>query len=350
MYAELARKKEIGAVLDSVFFRLHSPELGCIDFDVFVNGEKHFSSMFSEVFDPFQDIRSWLEAIAKGCDPIQSLRIDTEGTQMIWVYEVLREAEYAYSTPETNSDANGMWFSKVREPEVGLFYIYEASPHGNIIVKTIVNTREFVTALYLALLDVAANGYNREHSDFRKQWYAPQTLWRRSKRTNWAFYNAMKSSLIEWYIHSDEQYSYHRHQFVKMPPVKETIQMWCDYGDALFWGRWNDGYGACIGDAGSLDTYTCGTIDLSAIEGLQAWYDEWNRTPLENILEEENESLDDEWFNRGWRLALKVRELMPDTIDLFYYNWYPSVEVQQDDENHFPERLPMIVPNKRAYK
>lgn len=344
MYAELARKKDVGAGLDSVFFRLHSPEVGCIDFDVFVNGEEHYSSMFSEIFDPFQNIRSWLEAIAKESAPVQSLCIGTEGPQMIWVYEVLRGAEYDYSLPDD------LWGSKIREPEIGLFYIFEASSHGNIFVKAIVDTKEFVTALYLALLDLAANGYNRGHSDFGKQWYAPQTLWGRSKRTNWAFYNSMKSSFLEWYIHSGEQYSSFRHLFVRMPPVKETVQMWCDYGEALFWGRGNDGHGACIGDAGSFDTYTCGTIDLSSIEGLREWYDEWNKTSLENILEEENESVGDEWFERGRQLALKVRELLPDTVDLYYYNWYPTVEVLQDGDNHFPERIPMIVPNMRSLR
>ena len=83
MYAELARKKDIGASLDSVFFRLHGPEVGCIDFDVFVNGEERFSSLFSEIFDPFLNIRNWLEAIAKGSAPVQSLCIDTEGPQIL---------------------------------------------------------------------------------------------------------------------------------------------------------------------------------------------------------------------------------------------------------------------------
>ena len=263
---------------------------------------------------------------------------------MIWVYEVLREAEYDYSSPDD------LWSSKVREPEVGLFYIYEASNHGRIIVKAIVDTKEFVTALYLALLDLAANGYSREHCDFGKQWYAPQTLWGRSKRNNWTFYNSIKSSFIEWYIHSNEQFSPCRHKFVKMPSVKETIQMWCDYGGALFWGCSGGVLGACIGETDSMNTYTCGEIDLSSVDGLEEWYEEWNKTPLEDVLEKHNESVSDEWFGRGWQLALKVRELLPDTIDLYYYNWYPTVEVLQDDEDHFPERIPMIVPNAHAIK
>lgn len=317
MYSELARKKNFGNRVDSVFFRMGAPDVGCIDFDIFVNGEKQFFSMFSEVFDPFQDIRDWLEAIVKGNNPILSLRIDTEGPQMLWVYEML---------PERN---------------LGLFYLYEASCGEDIVVKAVVDTKEFVTALYLALLDLAANGYNRMRSDFGQHWYEPQTLWKRTKRNNWTFYNAMKSPLIEWYLYSNEQYSSYKHRFVKAPRVKEVIQMWCDYGDALFWGRGDDMYGACIGGTDEIYTYSAGTIELSRIEGLQEWYKEWRQAALP---ENDDETLSEEWVERGRNLALKVREILPDTIDLFFYDWYPAIEVQKDDEYHFPERLPMIVP------
>lgn len=329
LYAELARTKDLFSKTDSVFFRMGAPDLGCIDYELFVNGQLRYSSMFSEIFDPFENMRNWLESIVKGRCPIHSLTIETEGPQTFWIYEALCEDE---STPD-----------------MGLFYVYDSS-NDKMFIAAIVNKHDFVTAFYLALLDLASNGYNRKKCDFGKHWYAPQTLWHRTKRNNWTFYNSVKSPLIEWYLHPNPDSSAPYQQFRKMPKIRETIQMWCDFGDALFWGRGNDAHGACIGDVDSFDTHTCGTIDLSSVDGLQAWYDEWNKISLDSIIEEKNESVSDEWFERGRQLALKVRELLPDTIDLFYYDWYPAIDVQKDDEYQFPERLPMIIPNPHALR
>lgn len=344
LYAELARAKDLCSKTDSVFFRMGAPDVGLIDCDIFVNGKKQYFAMFTETFDPFPNIHEWLEAIVKGQSPIQSLLIQTEGPQMFWVYEMLRASEEGY-VPANESFATRE-MDTPRNPEIGIFYIYE-SYNDKLYAKAIVNTRDFVTAFYLALLDLAANGYNRTKSDFHEHWFG---LMHRTKRNNWTFYNSIKSSLIEWYIHSNQDKSCYPLRFRKMPQVRETVQMWCDFGGALFWGRGNDAHGACIGDVDSFDTHTCGTIELSSIDGLQAWYDEWNKISLDSIIEEKNESVSDEWFERGRQLALKVRELLPDTIDLFYYDWYPAIDVQKDDEYQFPERLPMIIPNPHALR
>ena len=331
LYAKLARKKDLLSKTDSVFFRMGAPDLGCIDYDIFVNGKLRYSSMFSEIFDPFTNIRNWLESIVKGQCPIHSLTIETEGPQTFWIYEALCKDE--------------------SKPDMGLFYVYDSS-NDKMLFTAIVNKHDFVTAFYLALLDLASNGYNRKKCDFGKHWYAPQTLWHRTKRNNWTFYNSIKSPLIEWYLHPNQEKSCYPQRFRKMPKIRETIQMWCDYGHALFWG--ND---ACIGDSDSISTDTAGEIDLSGIKGLYEWYDEWNKTPLEDVLYNDNEMVSTEWFERGRQLAFQVRELLPHTVDLYYCNWYPAVKVMQErsfdslgNEFHFPERLPMIIPNPHALR
>ena len=54
-----------------------------------------------------------------------------------------------------------------------------------------------------------------------------------------------------------------------------------------------------------------------------------------------------EWDERGYSFALQVRKLLPDTIDLFYYNWYPKKKVVRE-KNEYKERYPMIVFNDRC--
>lgn len=329
LYSEIARTPRLGSKLDSVFFRMSAPESGCIDFEIFVNGERAYAGMFSNLFNPFTDIVEWMERIVKSERPQQSLSINTEGPALYWTYDVLLESEYPYTGPE-----------------VGLFYLYDTFT-DSIPVKAIVDAKAFVTALYLAILHLGANTYNGVRSNFKDEWYYDNNQYcRKHFSDNWTFYRMVKSPLIELFLHSKERYLYPIPSFQKMPLVKETIHMWCDYGCALFWGRDSEGHGACIGGTDMIYTDTAGDIDLSSIEGLNEWYEEWNDRPLWS---EEN-PLPEDWKERGMELALKIRAILPDTIDLYYYSWYPEVEVEQDNEYHFPERLPMIVPNAHAVR
>ena len=55
------------------------------------------------------------------------------------------------------------------------------------------------------------------------------------------------------------------------------------------------------------------------------------------------------------RHSLQFRKLLPDTIDFYYCAWHPAAKVMQErssdilgNEYHFPECLPMIIPNPHA--
>ena len=111
------------------------------------------------------------------------------------------------------------------------------------------------------------------------QTYDENNLSRGRKYDNLTFYNAMKSPLIEWNIRATHRY-WDSTRFRKMPKIKETISMWCDYGDALFWGRGTDGKGGCCGNADSLFTDTAGEIKLDSIKGLREWYEKWDSASL----------------------------------------------------------------------
>ena len=119
--------------------------------------------------------------------------------------------------------------------------------------------------------------------------------------------------------------------------------MWCDYADALFWGRDKDGYGFCCGGTDSFDTETAGEINLKSIKGLREWYNEWDSASIPNKWTKKQWN---KWYERGYAFALQIRELLPDTIDLYYYDWYPRKKVVRDK---FGERCPMIVFNPKSF-
>jgi len=93
----------------------------------------------------------------------------------------------------------------------------------------------------------------------------------------------------------------------------ETIWMWAEYGDALFWNQ----EGGCIGDSHSLTTdWRHKRVDLSVIEGLAEWYARFDDDahPAFEWKPEEYES----WFEEGRKYARAVRRILPDEIDLQY--------------------------------
>lgn len=98
-----------------------------------------------------------------------------------------------------------------------------------------------------------------------------------------------------------------------MKGMQETIWMWAEYGDALFWYR----DGGCCGDSKGLVTeYRHKRIDLTGIEGLQAWYNRFDddNYPAYVWSSEEYRA----WIDEGWKYARAVREILPDEIDLLY--------------------------------
>ena len=92
----------------------------------------------------------------------------------------------------------------------------------------------------------------------------------------------------------------------------ETIYMWAEYGNALFWHK---GQGCC-GDSRSIITRSKRVIDLSGIYGLKEWYARYDddRHPAYEWSPEEYNS----WNEEGQKYALAVRGVLPDIIDLVY--------------------------------
>lgn len=337
VYKELSERDDLFKKLDSTYFYFTSPDSGWIDMELYLNGKKRLTCDCSVVFDPFIEMRMWLEDIVRSINIENTMRVDCEGKEVYLHYEKLRDVEDGVE----GRGESAVFFDANTRPEIGLFYVYDSDSDA-IPFYAICETKDFVNSVYLALLSLCGNCYNTHFSDFANGWYYGVNTCRNThKFDNMTFYNDIKSPLIEWNIRSPRAYGVDI-RFRKMPKIKETISMWCDYGDALFWNRDKKGWGACCGGTDIFFTETAGEIKLDSIKGLREWYDEYDITEPPHAW---NSKRWKNWLERGYSFAVQVRKLLPDTIDLFYYDWYPKRKVVRKE---FPERCPMIVFNEKC--
>lgn len=95
----------------------------------------------------------------------------------------------------------------------------------------------------------------------------------------------------------------------------ESIWMWAEYGDALFWHQ----DGGCCGNCERFFTDRQHlTIEVSGIKGLKEWYQRFDDEKYPAYEWSEKEYT--EWVAEGWRYAYQVRELLPDEIDMYYHH------------------------------
>ena len=113
----------------------------------------------------------------------------------------------------------------------------------------------------------------------------------------------------------------------------ETIIMWAEYGDALFWHKGS----GCCGDSRSLVTDSGKVIDVTGIKGLREWYARYDddKYPAYSWTPEEYSA----WRKEGWKYAQAIRDLIPDNIDLVY-------EYDGDDTGSPVHRKNRVVPSK----
>lgn len=333
IYAKFAKEDCLLDKTDSVSFQFGKPIAGWIEMSIFVNGEKKLTAPLSVVYDPFPSIVKWLERIVCSEFSEHTIRIDCEGNELYFHYEILYEAEvFVKRTPLPDKPNQYMYeHGDVNtNPELGLFYVYNSSS-DDIPVCAFCITKEMINALYLAMLSLAT----KHLSDFESEWYYTQNEGKSKYKwlNGWTFYNTCKSHLIEWNILSPKGYRHKRPSFKSAPRITDVIHMWCEYADALFWHN-----GACCGNADYVYTEKYGKISLEEIIGLSKWYEDWDAHSLEWSEEQRTK-----WREQGEEFVQKVRAVLPDDIDLYYEFWAPAVRVR--DEHGFSKDLPMIVFN-----
>lgn len=326
LYQEVASWED--KPFDEIFFEFSDPSFGWIDISIYVNGKKMHTFSISQVFPPFDDIKKWLEDIVDSQKPYTGLFFDTETQDIVFHYERLQVAESGCRRKFVDQDPDKDEWEKFNTPDYGLFYIYDSSL-DELPVVCHCESKKLISALYNGIMFYVSREVGE--SFFKEAWYYNEG------GTIWTLYNSIKSPLIEWHLDPKNEYRLHHQKFKKTPKIKETVHMWAEWGDALFWSQ----QAGCCGNADAFIVDTKNTeIDLSDLPELREWYNHFDsQIPEAEWPDEDYE----QWYQKGWELAKKVRERMPPNVDLFYEWKYYSV-----DDNEFGQKsISILVPDNR---
>ncbi len=186
-----------------------------------------------------------------------------------------------------------------------------------------VKTKHFVTQLYMALLMKHVHPRDEESpgSYMKSEWFShTPNAWWYEKRGVDAFYNAVKSLLIEWYMHSSVPWRKDKPQFRTFHHVPVYIDFWADFGGSIFW----DAVGVSIGDVQFV--CACGLdFEFYDMPELEEWYIDFNKlTDKYDMCT--GDALEDplsvpeivEWQKRGYAIAKKLRSRLPVNLDIIY--------------------------------
>lgn len=320
--------------VEEVLFDFSKPDAGWIDISIYSDGKHLHTFPVSAAFNPLLDMKIWMEDVANDFKLSSNLFMDVEGRIILFHYEHISLAEVGvrrmYVHEERDKD---QWekFNAITDADMGLFFVYDTDTES-IPVACFCKTKQMLFALYDGLLQYASR--SESTSQIKGKWYYLDESY-----DNWTFYNTIKSPMIEWSIYSDHGYRHLRPKFKSQPTIKETVHMWAEWGDALFWHQ----RGGCCGNAEKFHVDTDNTeIDLSSMPEVRQWYDEFDcRAPEVPWEKEEYEA----WLNRGWELAKKIRLLLPKSVDLFY-EWRNFKDIPS--KYGMGRHIPYIVPDLRT--
>ncbi len=180
---------------DNVEIKLDYPDAGWIDMHIIVNGEEKGVINASDVYEPFEDIKEWLENIVANVFDFTpfGVNIYDESDNYILYYEPMFFHTDELLTPTP--------------PKLcGLFYIYDGYEE-KIMADALCETKTFVRNIYQAIKAYALNA--REHDGFIENWMenAYNEEWGdlgdNNTLINDIFINKVTSSVIENFL-SDE--------------------------------------------------------------------------------------------------------------------------------------------------
>jgi hypothetical protein len=336
LYAEVA--KWDSSHIKEIYFDFSEPDCGWMDITIYLDGKRIHTFPISQCFDPFFEMKVWMEDIVNDFKLGSDLYIEVDGRTIIMHYEHICLASLGCGV------VNGYFEDKEPEweeydtnscPDIGLFYLYDSGTKS-IPVVCICKTKQFLFSLYNGLLAYAAR--SKSVPLIGKEWYyADHDDDGNPTENNWTLYNTIKSQLIEWnYDSGNAAYRHKRPQFKEVPPITETVHMWAEWGDGLFWHQ----RGGCCGNAeGFFVDAVDERIDLSDLPELRIWYDEFDNS---DPCGEWEENTFNSWFQRGWLLAKKVRKRLPESVDLFYH-W----KAFKLEDNEWSKEIPIIVRDER---
>ena len=186
-YAENMPRK-----FDKVELQLDYPDCGWLDMHFKVNGEEKILITASDVYEPFEEIREWLELMAKNVFTFtpSGVRIYDEVYNYNLYYEpIISDISEFYDQFHTNL--------------VGLFYIYDESVK-QIVASAFCEIQDFVKSIYNPIITFAKE--TRLKDEFVEDWIerAYNREWGQleedNPRVRDIFYNIVKSPFVETFI------------------------------------------------------------------------------------------------------------------------------------------------------
>ena len=186
---------KMSLTIDNVEIKLDYPDAGWIDMHILVNGEEKELINLSDVYEPFEDIKEWLENIVSHVFDFTpfGVNIYDESYNYILYYEpiLFQTGELLPPTPSV---------------QCCLFYIYDGY-EGKIMADAVCETKAFVRNFYQSIRTYALNA--REHDDFMENWVATafHVEWGKmddnDSRIKDIFLNKITSEKIEAFLSED---------------------------------------------------------------------------------------------------------------------------------------------------
>lgn len=186
-YAENMPRK-----FDKVELQLDYPDCGWLDMHFKVNGEEKILITASDVYEPFEEIREWLELMAKNVFTFtpSGVRIYDEVYNYNLYYEpIISDISEFYEQFHTNL--------------VGLFYIYDESVK-QIVASAFCEIQDFVKSIYNPIITFAKEMQLKD--EFVEDWIerAYNREWGQLEeddpRVKDIFYNIVHSPFVETFI------------------------------------------------------------------------------------------------------------------------------------------------------
>ena len=186
-YAENMPRK-----FDKVELQLDYPDCGWLDMHFKVNGDEKILISASDVYEPFEEIREWLELMAKNVFTFtpSGVRIYDEVYNYNIYYEpIISDISEFYDQFHTNL--------------VGLFYIYDERVK-QIVASAFCEIQDLVKSIYNPIIAFAKE--TRQKDEFVDDWIsgAYNREWGQldedDPRAKDIFYNIVKSPFVETFI------------------------------------------------------------------------------------------------------------------------------------------------------
>lgn len=178
---------------DIVELVLDDPDCGWIDMHFKVNGEEQIVISASDVYEPFKEIREWLENIA--------INIFNKAPSGVRFYDETYNYNLYY---EPLIQDSGELYDHYRTDLLGLFYIYDESVK-QIVSVAFCDTEKFVKTIYRSILAYAEESRNKEifvegwiEGAYNREWGILEED--DDPRIKDIFYNKVKSPFLDVFV------------------------------------------------------------------------------------------------------------------------------------------------------